>query len=52
MADTQNNQNQQPNKEDFQIEPISDQALEDVSGGTCPIASCSDALCSTSVASV
>jgi hypothetical protein len=49
MADTQ--KNLQPKKEDIEIEPLSDTVLEDVSGGavsvTCPLASCSDAVCSS-----
>jgi hypothetical protein len=37
-------------KQDVEIEPLSDQALEDVSGGAlelCPLASCSANVCST-----
>ncbi len=36
-------------KDDIQVEPLSDEALEDVSGGAkalCPVASCSANVCS------
>jgi hypothetical protein len=46
MANTPNKPNQnEKTQEDVQIEPLSDQNLEDVSGG-CPIASCSANVCS------
>ncbi len=50
MAETPNHSNAVPKKQDdVQIEPLSDQALEDVSGGflsPCPVASCSANVCS------
>ncbi len=50
MSDKATNPNAIPEKkQDVEIEPLSDQALEDVSGGVlepCPIASCSANVCS------
>jgi hypothetical protein len=51
MANTPTNPNQTPDKkqDDVQIEPLSDQSLEDVAGGDaakCPVASCSANVCS------
>ena len=50
MSDKATNPNAIPEKkQDVEIEPLSDQALEDVSGGAleaCPIASCSANVCS------
>jgi hypothetical protein len=50
MANTPNKPNQnEKTQDDVQIEPLSDQSLEDVSGG-CPIASCSANVCSGELA--
>lgn len=51
MSDKPHIQTHVPGKkeEDVQIEPLTDETLEDVSGGTldpCPIASCSANVCS------
>ncbi len=51
MSNTPNKPNAVPEKkqDDVQIDPLSDQSLEDVSGG-CPIASCSANVCSGELA--
>jgi hypothetical protein len=52
MANIPTNPNEKTDKkqDDVQIEPLSDQSLEDVAGGEavapCPVASCSANVCS------
>lgn len=50
MANTNPQNDQKPKQDDVQIEPLSDQALEEVAGGAeiapCPVASCSANVCS------